>query len=81
MEAKRGTAVERGREENKKGQEGGVMGGDIDKIIYREWIARLANMIYDIKKSWTPNDNLDKAIPHLEEACKLVKAELKKEEE
>ena len=56
------------------------MSKETDVLIYKHWIIRLANMVYDIRKSWTPNENLDQAIPYLDKALCYIKLELEKEE-
>jgi len=53
------------------------MSDSMDVVILKHKLARLADMIYDIKKCWTPNTNLDKAVPHLEKAAGWIKREIK----
>ena len=53
-------------------------GSSMDKIILKHYLARLADMAYDIEKSWIPNKNLEKVVPHLRKACKYIKDELQK---
>lgn len=53
------------------------MSDSVDVVILKHKLATLANMIYDIKKCWVPNKNLEKMIPHLEKAIDWLKKELK----
>ena len=56
------------------------MSDSMDIVILKHKLARLADMIYDIKKCWIPNKNLEKMIPHLEKAVGWLKKELKEYE-
>ena len=47
----------------------------MDVLLINYKLARLADMIYDIRKCWVPNKNLEKAIPHLEKAVGYLKKE------
>lgn len=49
----------------------------MDVVLLKYKLARLADMIYDIRKYWVPNKNLEKMIPHLEKAVGYLKKELK----
>jgi len=51
------------------------MSDSMDVLFLNYKLARLVDMIYDIKKCWTPNENLDKAVPHLEKAAGWIKKE------
>jgi hypothetical protein len=53
------------------------MSDSMDVLLLNYKLARLTDMIYDIKKCWMPNTNLDKAVPHLEKAVGYLKKELK----
>jgi len=53
------------------------MSDSMDVIILRHNLGKLADVIYDIKKCWVPNKNLEKMIPHLEKAIGWLKKELK----
>lgn len=53
------------------------MSDSMDVLLLNYKLARLADMIYDIKKCWIPNKNLEKMIPHLEKAVGYLKKELK----
>lgn len=53
------------------------MSDTMDVVILKSKLGRLADMIYDIRKCWVPNKNLEKMIPHLEKAMGRLKKELK----
>jgi len=54
-----------------------IMSDSMDVVILKYKLARLADMVYDIRKCWVPNKNLEKMIPHLEKAMGWLKKELK----
>lgn len=54
------------------------MSESLDEVILKHYLARLADVIYDIQKSWIPNENLEKVVPHLQKACKYIKEEIQK---
>ena len=49
------------------------MSDEMDVVILEHKLATLANMLYDIRKCWVPNKNLEKKIVALDE--KSVKAQ------
>jgi len=53
------------------------MSDSMDVVILKHKLARLVDMIYDIRKCWVSNKNLEKMIPHLEKAIGWLKKELK----
>lgn len=54
------------------------MSDEMDEVVLKHYLARLADIIYDIQKSWIPNENLEKVVPHLQKACDSIKKELEK---
>ena len=49
----------------------------MDVVILEHKLARLTDMISDLRSCWAPNKNLEKMIPHLEKAVGWLKKELK----
>jgi len=53
------------------------MSDSMDVVLLKYKLARLTDMICEIKKCWVPNKNLEKMIPHLEKAIGWLKKALK----
>ena len=54
-----------------------IMSDSMDVVLLKYKLARLTDMIYEIKKCWVPNKNLEKMISHLERAIGWLKKALK----